>query len=285
MGSTHRSRSSLIVVAIHILIPPFYGETAICVCTLPVNVDKSGIITYKWRQNAEKHNKTEKKALYMNPASFVNELTPRAAQVIALARKIATSFNHNFVGTEHIMLGIVRLGDESSAAQILKALGVNLAEIKTKTENLLKQGPEEMKGTETPPLTPRNKKVLSLADKERQALGQTYLGTEHILLGLLREDGGVAAQVLRELNVNIEKARAETLKLAHPLPTATTETPREPNLPELCKVAEELLMNPSLELHCPPRVFAALCAVNHIKNDNEREIVFLNVLMHLRENA
>lgn len=211
------------------------------------------------------------------------DFTPRATQALVLAGKEAKRLSHNFIGTEHLILGVVRLGEESSAAQVLKAFDVDLAQIKTETEKHMGQGPEERKGTETPPLTPRTRKVLSLANRERQTLGQTYLGTEHILLGLLREGYGVAARVLRELNVDLEKARQEVLKLTRPLPTTTTGASEKPNLSELRKAAEELLKNPGPRLRHTPRILAALCAVNHIKDDNEREAVFLDVLVFLRE--
>jgi len=183
--------------------------------------------------------------------------TPRAAQVMLLAEREAQRLNHNFVGTEHLLLGIVRLGDESSAAQVLKALCIDLAQIKTETESQLGQGPDQ-KLIGPPPLTPRFKKVLALADRERTSHGHTYLGTEHILLGILREGDGVAARVLKKLGVDLQKVRELC-----PSDLTTPKTTKEPALTELFAAAEELLENPNSRLRTPPRVLAALCGKTH----------------------
>ncbi|MCG2659241.1 MAG: ATP-dependent Clp protease ATP-binding subunit [Kiritimatiellae bacterium] len=144
----------------------------------------------------------------------MNEFTPRAQQVIQLARKEAERFNHPYIGTEHLLLSLIALG-EGVAVSVLEKMGVDLDILRIEVEKAVGQGPE----TQTIgalPMTPRAKKVLALAKVEAQALNHGYVGTEHILLGLLREEEGVAARVLRNLNVDIERARIEVLKELDP---------------------------------------------------------------------
>lgn len=125
-----------------------------------------------------------------------NIFTPRARQVMHLAEKEAERLHNDFVGTEHLLLGIVRYGEESSAAQILTLLGVTLQQIELELEKKMKLGPDEPEKKKKVALTPRTRKVLSLADKERKDTGRPYIGTEHLLLGLLREGQGTAAVLL-----------------------------------------------------------------------------------------
>jgi ATP-dependent Clp protease ATP-binding subunit ClpC len=140
--------------------------------------------------------------------------TPRAQQVLALSRKEADRFNHNFVGTEHLLLGLIALG-QGVAVNILEKLGLDLENVRMEVEKQVGTGPDRrMVGNI--PYTPRVKKVLALADKERHSLGHTYLGTEHILLGILSEGDGVAGRVLQNLDVNIEQTRLEILKELDP---------------------------------------------------------------------
>lgn len=145
---------------------------------------------------------------------MMNDFTPRARQVIQLARNEAERFNHQYVGTEHLLLGLIALG-EGVAVNVLEQLGVDLEALRLEVEKAVGQGPET-KVAGTLPLTPRAKKVLALAKNEAGALNHDYIGTEHILLGLLREEEGVAARVLRNLNVDIEHARLEVLKELNP---------------------------------------------------------------------
>jgi ATP-dependent Clp protease ATP-binding subunit ClpC len=144
----------------------------------------------------------------------MNNFTPRAQQVLALARKEADRFNHNYVGTEHILLGLIKLG-QGVAVNVLNKLGLDLDTVRMQVEQQVGSGPET-KMVGNIPYTPRVKKVLALAAKEAKALNHSYVGTEHILLGLLREGDGVAAQVLRNLDVNLDKARNEILKELDP---------------------------------------------------------------------
>ncbi len=144
----------------------------------------------------------------------MSNFTPRAQQVLALARKEADRFNHNFVGTEHLLLGLIKLG-QGVAVNVLQKMGLDLETVRQEVEKQSKAGPD-IKQVGNIPYTPRVKKVLALASKEAKALNHTYVGTEHILLGLLREGDGVAAKVLKELDIDIEAVRQEILKELDP---------------------------------------------------------------------
>ncbi len=157
---------------------------------------------------------------------MMNDFTPRAQQVIQLARKEAEQFNHQYVGTEHLLLGLIALG-EGVAVNVLERLGVDLDALRLEVEKSVGQGPET-KVAGALPLTPRAKKVLALAKSEAGALNHNYIGTEHILLGLLREEEGVAARVLKNLNVDIERARIEVLKELTPISTPRKHRRRPP---------------------------------------------------------
>ena len=140
----------------------------------------------------------------------MNNFTPRAQQVLALARKEADRFNHNYVGTEHLLLGIIKLG-HGVAVAVLTKMGLDLETVRMEVEKQVGTGPET-KMVGNIPYTPRVKKVLALANKEAKALNHSYVGTEHILLGLLREGDGVAARVLKNLDIDLERARQEVLQ-------------------------------------------------------------------------
>jgi len=143
-----------------------------------------------------------------------SNFTPRAMQVLALARKEADRLNHNFLGTEHVLLGLIAL-EKGVAVNVLAKLGVDLEKTRAEVEKQVGTGPDQ-KMIGNIPYTPRTKKVLDLAKREAKALSHTYTGTEHILLGLLREGDGVAARILRQMNVDIEKTRQEILKELDP---------------------------------------------------------------------
>jgi len=144
----------------------------------------------------------------------MNNFTPRAQQVLALARKEADRFNHNYVGTEHLLLGLIKLG-QGVAVNVLQKMGLDLETVRMEVEKQVGSG-TETKMVGNIPYTPRVKKVLALAGKEAKALNHSYVGTEHILLGLLREGEGVAARVLKNLEVDIERTRNEILKELDP---------------------------------------------------------------------
>lgn len=144
----------------------------------------------------------------------MNNFTPRAQQVLALARKEADRFNHNYVGTEHLLLGLIKLG-QGVAVNVLQKMSLDLETVRLEVEKQVGNGPET-KMVGNIPYTPRVKKVLALAGKEAKALNHSYVGTEHILLGLLREGDGVAARVLKNLEVDIERTRNEILRELDP---------------------------------------------------------------------
>ena len=159
----------------------------------------------------------------------MNNFTPRAQQVLALARKEADRFNHNYVGTEHLLLGLIKLG-QGVAVNVLQKMGLDLETVRMEVEKQVGSGPET-KMVGNIPYTPRVKKVLALAGKEAKSLNHSYVGTEHILLGLLREGEGVAARVLKNLEIDIERTRNEILKELDPNftpPEAEQEAPQEP---------------------------------------------------------
>ncbi len=137
--------------------------------------------------------------------------TDRARKVMALANQEAQRFNHEYIGTEHILLGLVKEGS-GVGANVLKNLEVDLRKVRLEVEKLVKSGPETVTMGKLPQ-TPRAKKVIEYAIEEARNLNHNYVGTEHLLLGLLREQDGVAAQVLMNLNLRLEDVREEVLNL------------------------------------------------------------------------
>lgn len=144
----------------------------------------------------------------------MNNFTPRAQQVLVLAKSEAQKYNHDCVGTEHILLGLIVLG-QGVAVSALQSMGLELNTVRAAVEKLSAQGLDTKIDGDIP-MTPRVKKVLSLAGREAKALNYNYIGTEHILLGLIKEGEGVAAQVLRSLNIDAESIRREVLKALDP---------------------------------------------------------------------
>jgi ATP-dependent Clp protease ATP-binding subunit ClpC len=138
--------------------------------------------------------------------------TDRVRKVLQMAREEAARLHHEYVGTEHILLGLIREG-EGVAAAVLQNLNVDLEEIQRKIEETVKKGKAAAATGPDLPYTSRAKKVLELAMTEARELNHSYVGTEHLLLGLLREEKGIAAQVLTDAGVNLEQSRAETLRL------------------------------------------------------------------------
>src|SRR5918995_1531288 len=136
--------------------------------------------------------------------------TERARKVVVLAQEEARTFNHNYIGTEHLLLGLLR-EDEGVAARALSSLNVTLDEVREQVESIVGYGEEGTGGQA--PFTPRSKKVLELALREALQLGHNYIGTEHILLGLVRESEGVAARVLSNLGVDPDKVRREVVRM------------------------------------------------------------------------
>ena len=147
------------------------------------------------------------------PREFLSLATPRSCQVMMLANKEAKDLKHEYIGTEHILLGLV--GGSGIGVYVLKNLGLDLSKIRDEIRKLVKSGSEVSK-MDTLSRTPRARKVIEYAIEEMKTLGHSHVGTEHLLLGLLREQDGVAAQVLMNLNLRLEDVRAEVLDLLTP---------------------------------------------------------------------
>ena len=160
----------------------------------------------------------------------LNNFTPRAQQVLALSKKEAERFHHNYVGTEHLLLGLINLG-QGVAVNVLQKMDLDLQTVRTAVEKQVGVGPES-KPSGAIPYTPRVKKVLALAGKEAKSLNHSYVGTEHILLGLLREGEGVAARVLKSLDVDIERCRNEILSELDPNFSAEETSSNVSNAPD-----------------------------------------------------
>ncbi|MCL6641618.1 MAG: ATP-dependent Clp protease ATP-binding subunit, partial [Candidatus Rokubacteria bacterium] len=143
-------------------------------------------------------------------ADRFDKFTERARRVLTLAQEEAQRFNHNYIGTEHLLLGLVREGD-GVAAKVLANLGVELNKVRSAVEFIIGRGDRAVLGEIG--LTPRAKKVIELAVDEARRLNHHYIGTEHLLLGLVREGEGIAAGVLESLGVNLERVRAETTRI------------------------------------------------------------------------
>jgi ATP-dependent Clp protease ATP-binding subunit ClpC len=159
-----------------------------------------------------------------------NRFTERARKVIILAKEEAKRFNHDYIGTEHILLGLIREG-EGVAATVLEKMGVSLENIRLEVEKLVQPGPATQIIGDLP-FTPRAKKALELAAEEARSLGHNYIGTEHLLLGLIREEEGVASQVLLNLGLDLSTVRNKVMEvLGSELPgfggqaAAKTKTP------------------------------------------------------------
>ena len=138
--------------------------------------------------------------------------TDRARRVVVLAQEEARMLNHNYIGTEHILLGLIHEG-EGVAAKALESLGISLDAVRQQVEEIIGQGQQAPSGHI--PFTPRAKKVLELSLREALQLGHNYIGTEHILLGLIREGDGVAAQVLVKLGADLNRVRQQVIQLLH----------------------------------------------------------------------
>ena len=146
----------------------------------------------------------------MATADRFDRFTDRARKVLTLAQDEAQRFNHNYIGTEHLLLGLVREG-EGVAAKVLENLSVELAKVRQAVEFIIGRGERPVVGDIG--LTPRAKKVIELAIDEARRLGHNYIGTEHLLLGLVREEGGIASGVLESLGVSLEKVRHEVVRV------------------------------------------------------------------------
>ncbi len=174
--------------------------------------------------------------------------TDRVRKVLQMAREEAARLHHEYVGTEHILLGLIREG-EGVAAAVLTNLNVDLEEIQQKIEETVKKGKATAAAGPDLPYTSRAKKVLELAMSEARELNHSYVGTEHLLLGLLREEKGIAAQVLTDAGVNLEQARAETLRLLGSEMPSTPPAGTAPAAPPSSK-SEKKSKTPALDHFC-----------------------------------
>src|ERR1041384_1039276 len=153
-----------------------------------------------------------RRALVRNeaPQTMIERFTERARQVVVLAQEEARTLKHNYIGTEHILLGLLR-EEEGLAARVLESLDITVEEVRAQVARIVGQGDEVTTGQI--PFTPRAKKVLELALREALSLGHNYIGTEHILLGLVRENEGVAARILLDFDADAEKIRNEIIRM------------------------------------------------------------------------
>lgn len=155
-----------------------------------------------------------------------DKFTERARKVLTLAQQEAVDLKHNYIGTEHLLLGLVREG-EGVAAVVLTNLGVELSKVRNEVEAIIGRGKKDVGSTIG--LTPRAKKAIELAVEEARYLGHHYIGTEHMLLGLVREGEGIAAKVLTDLGLELLKVRVETLRILSEL---QAQEPTPPPVPE-----------------------------------------------------
>src|SRR4026209_2926407 len=192
----------------------------------------------------------------------MNNFTPRAQQVLALARKEADRFNHNFVGTEHLLLGLIKLG-QGVAVNGLQKIGLDLETGRMEVEKQVGTGPDQ-KMIGNIPYTPRVKKVLAFAAKEAKALNHTYVGTEHILLGLLREGDCVAGRVLKNVGLDTEVTRQYVLRELDPNYTPTPEHAAMLQKPEPQKPQRETIdISKRYDVYC---------------REGDEEVVYRNAL-------
>jgi hypothetical protein len=173
------------------------------------------------------------------PDPVFERFTPRARRVLVLAQEEARLLNHTFIGTEHILLGLIHEG-EGLAAKALEGFGISLEAVREKVEVTI--GPSGSAPTGSPPFTPRAKKVLELSFREALQLGHDYISTEHILLGLVREGEGVAAQVLQALGADLGRVRQQVIQLlsGHQDEQSSDVIDRATDQPRLNRLSEPL---------------------------------------------
>ena len=173
----------------------------------------------------------------MNDRDRFDKFTERARKVLSLAQEEAQRFNHNYIGTEHLLLGLVREG-EGVAAKVLSNLGVELNKVRSAVEFIIGRGDRLVLGEIG--LTPRAKKVIELAVDEARRLNHHYIGTEHLLLGLVREGEGIAAGVLESLGVNLEKVRTQTIQVLSQASSPHHSDPKHSKTPTIDQMGMDL---------------------------------------------
>jgi ATP-dependent Clp protease ATP-binding subunit ClpC len=152
----------------------------------------------------------KKNNIRMHDRDRFDKFTERARKVLSLAQEEAQRLHHNYIGTEHLLLGLVREG-EGVAAKVLTSLGVDLEKVRKAVEDIIGRGDRIVLGEIG--MTPRAKKVIELAVDEAQLLNHHYIGTEHILLGLIREGNGIGAGVLESFGLSLQEVRAKTIQV------------------------------------------------------------------------
>jgi len=173
----------------------------------------------------------------VNDRDRFDKFTERARKVLSLAQEEAQRFNHNYIGTEHLLLGLVREG-EGVAAKVLSNLGVELNKVRSAVEFIIGRGDRLVLGEIG--LTPRAKKVIELAVDEARRLNHHYIGTEHLLLGLVREGEGIAAGVLESLGVNLEKVRTQTIQVLSQASSPHHSDPKHSKTPTIDQMGMDL---------------------------------------------
>jgi ATP-dependent Clp protease ATP-binding subunit ClpC len=173
----------------------------------------------------------------VNDRDRFDKFTERARKVLSLAQEEAQRFNHNYIGTEHLLLGLVREG-EGVAAKVLSNLGVELNKVRSAVEFIIGRGDRLVLGEIG--LTPRAKKVIELAVDEARRLNHHYIGTEHLLLGLVREGEGIAAGVLESLGVNLEKVRTQTIQVLSQASSPHHTDPKHSKTPTIDQMGMDL---------------------------------------------
>jgi len=186
-----------------------------------------------------------------------DKFTERARKVLSLAQEEARRFQHDYIGTEHLLLGLVREG-EGVAAKVLNNLGVELNKVRNAVEFIVGRGDRIVLGEIG--LTPRAKKVIELAVDEARRLNHHYIGTEHLLLGLVREGEGIAVGALESLGVNLEKVRTQTIQALS-----------QPGLPQTMQVPPQLKAV-QMEVEVPPQLIDELKTLEAILRDKESAI-------------
>ena len=176
---------------------------------------------------------------------MLNRFTERARKVILLAKEEAKRFNHDYIGTEHILLGLVREG-EGVAAVVLQKIGLSLQQIRLEVEKIVKPGPSTLISGDIP-FTPKAKKAIELSGEEARGLGHNYIGTEHILLGLIKEGEGVASQVLLNLGLDTDKVRGEIVEILGSATPGFTGGGGAPHGPGYSAGAKASSKSPALE--------------------------------------
>jgi ATP-dependent Clp protease ATP-binding subunit ClpA len=204
-------------------------------------------------------------------------LSERSRKVLSLAQEEAQRFNHDYIGTEHILLGLLD-ETEGVAVRVLDGLGVDLTRVRSAVEFIIGRGEKPAQGEIG--LTPRGKEVVALAVDEARGMNHTHIGTEHLLIGLLREGGGVAAGVLESLGVTLEKVRAET----HRILTQEAAAAAKPEKRTFCFYADPDERTPLFSTTGLSLTKAILNLPGAVRNEEEDTIILTQYIRPLAPN-